>query len=149
MKSTKTSIALAAIACLLALSPSVRAQTNAASRPTSPAGRRDGGVMTVESRLNRLTEQLKLTDEQKPKVKAVLEEQDKQRQAARDLSAEERRSKMQAMREETNKKMKEILTAEQFKKFEDSQQMMRGQRRERPSSPSGAAEKPQVQKDQM
>lgn len=74
--------------------------------------------MTVDERVTRLTEQLTLTDEQKPKVKALLEDQAKKQAEFRDLPQEERRTKAQGLREEMTKKMKEILTAEQFKKYE-------------------------------
>jgi Spy/CpxP family protein refolding chaperone len=133
MKLTRTSIALAAIAGLFALSPSVRAQTNAPSSTSTnsipPQGRRGGGLMSTESQLSRLSEQLKLTDEQKPKVKAVLEGQNKQLQVARDLPPEERRAKLPSIREETDKKMQAILTADQYKQYEQ----MRGRGGRRPT----------------
>jgi Spy/CpxP family protein refolding chaperone len=123
MKSTKTSITIAAIAGLIALGPSARAQTNdsthASTNSIPSPGRRAGGVMSVTNQLSRLSERLKLTDEQKPKVKAVLEEQNKQLRGLRDLSPEDRRPKMRSVREETNKKMKEILTDDQYKQFEE------------------------------
>jgi Spy/CpxP family protein refolding chaperone len=124
---------------LLALSPSVYSQT--ATNSTPPGERRAGrGGPTVENQLARLSEQLKLTDEQKPKVKVVLEEQSKQMQAIRELPQDERRPKMQAAREETTKKMKEILTPEQFKHYEEIAQQ-RGPRRGQ-TPPPGAPDKP-------
>lgn len=123
MKLSKLSLTILAAASLLSLAPSVRAQTN-----TPPPARRGPG-MGVDAQLNRMTEQLKLTDEQKPKVKAVLEERNKQMQGLRELSPEDRRTKMQSLRQETNKKLKEILTPEQFKKYEEMQRGMRGGRR--------------------
>jgi periplasmic protein CpxP/Spy len=81
--------------------------------------------MNVEQQMERMTEALTLTDEQKPKVKAVLEESTKKRQAIMSDSSIERsqmREKMQPIMEEQNKKMKEILTADQFKKYEDMRQ---------------------------
>src|SRR3954453_19260951 len=71
---------------------------------------------SVEQRMERMTEQLKLTDEQKPKVKAVLEDTQKQRQELRADSStprEERGEKVRAIVEKENKKFKEILTADQ------------------------------------
>jgi Spy/CpxP family protein refolding chaperone len=120
MKSSKTAIATLALTAVLSLSPSLWAQnTNA------PGGGRVGGPRNVEGQMNRLTEQLTLTEDQKPKVKAILEEQNKKIGELRGDSAsapEDRRAKMQAIREETTKKMKEVLTAEQFKKYEEFQQ---------------------------
>ncbi len=145
MKLTKTSVAILAIAGLLSLSPSGRAQTN--TPPRGGAAGRSAGArgMSAEAQLTRYTEQLKLTDAQKPKVKAVLEEQQKKMQELRGVAPEERRPKMQALREEETKKMKEILTADQFKKFEELQQQQRGRGTRRqggtnaPGAPAGGA----------
>jgi periplasmic protein CpxP/Spy len=82
------------------------------------------GQRGPEAQLERLTTELKLDDKQKARAKTVLEEQIKQMQALREdsgQSPEDRRAKMQSIRQEGNKKMKEILTAEQFKKYEELQ----------------------------
>ena len=76
---------------------------------------------SVEQRMDRLTEQLKLTDEQKPKVKAVLEEETKKMQELRgdsSVSREDRIAKMQSIQKETGAKLKGILTPEQYEKYE-------------------------------
>ncbi len=78
---------------------------------------------SVEQRLERMSTQLNLTDEQKPKVKAVLEETSKKMQA---VPQEERREKGRTIREEEMKKFKGILTEEQYKKYEEMSQSMRG-----------------------
>jgi periplasmic protein CpxP/Spy len=73
--------------------------------------------------MERMTTTLTLTDEQKPKVKTVLEGQQKQMQAIRDESDQDtRRTKMQDLRKETETKMKGILTDEQFKKYQEMNQ---------------------------
>ncbi len=82
----------------------------------SKGGKR--GMPSVQERLDRLNEELKLTDDQKPKVKAVLEETDKKRQELRDAPQDERREKARALMDDQNKKMKEILTADQYAKYE-------------------------------
>jgi periplasmic protein CpxP/Spy len=71
---------------------------------------------TVDQRMERLTKELNLTDDQKPKVKAVLEETSKKMQA---LTPDERREKGKTIREEETTKLKGILTDEQFKKYQD------------------------------
>lgn len=109
-------IAILAMSGLLALSAGLSAQSTNSTAPDRPRQGPGGG--SVDARLARLTEQLGLTDEQKPKVKAVLEAQIKDMAGSRDLPPEERRAKGMAAREEMNKKMKEILTEEQFKKYE-------------------------------
>ncbi len=91
-----------------------------------PGGGRRGGMPTVEQQMERLTTALTLTDEQKPKVKAVLEETNKKGQELRadtNLSQEDRRTKRQALMDEQNTKLKAILTTEQFDKY---QKMPRG-----------------------
>lgn len=74
---------------------------------------------SVEQRMERMTTQLNLTDEQKPKVKAVLEETNKKMQ---DVAPEDRRTKGRELRAEETKKLKAILTDEQFKKYEENMQ---------------------------
>src|SRR6476659_4497966 len=96
MKFTKTSLIIMAVAGVLALSSSSQAQTN-----TPPGGRQGqggGGARGrgAEQQLQQFSEQLKLTDAQKPKVKAALEEQVKKLQDLRadtTLSQQDRRAK--------------------------------------------------------
>ena len=75
------------------------------------------GFPTVEERLARIDEAVKLTDEQKPKVKAVLEDSQKQMTEARNAPQEERREKMQTIMADQDKKLKDILTPEQYEKY--------------------------------
>src|SRR5262245_21001251 len=125
MKFPKLSLAIALTALL---GSTAFAQTN-----TPPAGGRPGGRNRAgaEQQLTQLAADLKLTDQQKPKVKVVLEEQVKKMQELRDdtsLSQQDRRAKLMTIREEGNKKMKEILTPEQFKKYEEFQQQQQRNR---------------------
>src|SRR5581483_2287005 len=69
----------------------------------------------ADNRLMYLSQQLGLTEEQKPKVHAVLEEEFKGLQG---VPREQRREKMAAMQEETSKKLKDILTPEQYTKYQ-------------------------------
>jgi periplasmic protein CpxP/Spy len=78
--------------------------------------------MSVEQRMEKLSTDLNLTDAQKPKVKAVLEETQKKMQ---DVPREERRDKMPAIWEEQNKKLKDILTPEQMEKYTKMQADMK------------------------
>jgi Spy/CpxP family protein refolding chaperone len=111
-------IAALALGGLLACSTIAMAQdTNATPKK---GGKR--GMPTVEQRLDRMTTELSLTDEQKPKVKAVLEETGKDMQALRDLPQDERRPKMQSIREDETKKLKAILTPDQMDKLSKMQE---------------------------
>src|SRR5262245_2260035 len=112
MKFKHTSLGIIAAAAMLTLIPSIQAQTN-----TPPGGRqggqggqggRQGMRGSPEDQMARLSEQLKLTDAQKPKVKAVLEEQQKKIQELRGdtgASQEDRRAKRQALQQDFHKKM--------------------------------------------
>ena len=128
MKLIKTSVATVALATLLAGSLSTYAQTS-----TNGAARQ--GMRGVEGQMTRLSEDLKLTADQKPKVKALLEEQNKKRQELRAEGTPDR-TKMQALQEETTKKMKEVLTAEQFTKYEE---FIKTQRNRRQGAGGGAS----------
>jgi periplasmic protein CpxP/Spy len=118
MKASKISLMAALIAgVMLAYSPALRAQEAKEGKDTNTRQGRPGG-MGMKERVDKMAEDLKLTADQRTKVEAVMKDQAEKRRALRDLTPEERREKSQAMREEMAKKMKEILTAEQFEKWE-------------------------------
>ena len=79
------------------------------------------GMPSVQERLDRMTTELSLTEEQKPKIKAALENADKKRQeifADSSVQGEQRREKMRAVMDEQDKKFKEILKPDQYEKWE-------------------------------
>ena len=113
-------IAAMALGGLVACSTLATAQD---ANPDAKKGKRT--PPTIEQQMDRLNTALTLTDEQKPKVKAVLEEQQKAMQKIREdssLEQDARRTKMQDLRKEMNTKMKGILTEEQYKKYQDMPQ---------------------------
>lgn len=117
MKMQKVSLMSAlAAGALIALSPLVRAE----DKPTPPEGRPPQGQRgeMAKERITKMAEELKLSDEQKTKVTALLKEQAETMRGLKDATPEERREKMKAGREEMQKKMKEILTPEQYTKWE-------------------------------
>ena len=79
-----------------------------------------------ERQLEQMTKELSLTEAQKPKVKAVLEDGAKKRQEIADLPQDQRRDKARALIEDQNKKLKEILTPEQYEKWQKLAQERRG-----------------------
>jgi len=112
-------IAALTLGGLMACSTSVTAQD--APKADAKKGGKKG--FTIEQQMERMTTTLTLTDEQKPKVKAVLEGQQKKMQEIRDESDQDtRRTKMQDLRKETETKMKGILTDEQLKKYQEMSQ---------------------------
>jgi periplasmic protein CpxP/Spy len=118
MKMHKVSLMAALVAgALVALAPTLRAQDKKPARPEGgpPAGQR--GEMAKE-RLAKLSEELSLTADQKTKVEAAMKEQAETMRGLRDATQEERREKMQAARKGFDAKMKGILTADQYTKWE-------------------------------
>ena len=90
--------------------------------------------------LDMLAHRLNLTEDQKPKVREILDGQRKQMRDLwqnRDLSREDRMAKMRTIRDESNAKLKEVLTSEQFQKWQDMRPMMGGPRRGPGGPPPG------------
>gem|GEM_PF-2686220 len=145
MKRTRTFALCSAIALgWLVASPSAAlAQTTNQPQPAQPppGARRPepgqqppGPRFNIDQRVQMYTQRLNLTQEQQTKLRAILENEEKQMQELGTNTAvapPERMSKMRQIREETNNKIREILTAEQKEKFDA---MPRGQLR-RPGGP--------------
>jgi Spy/CpxP family protein refolding chaperone len=134
MKINKVSMAIIAATAVLAVSPAVLAQTDT-NKPAAgaQAGRGAGrGGVTVES----IDKAVTLTEAEKPKVKTAVEEYTKAVTDARAGDQSEMRTKMQAARTDLDKKMKEILTPEQYTKF---QAMPRGGRNRQGGGGAGGA----------
>jgi protein CpxP len=122
MKAMKfTLITALAAGALLACSSALLAQdsTNTVPAAQPPGGGMRGGmrVPTIE----RLTTNLDLTADEIPKVSAVLDDQKKQiadLRADTTLSQDDRRTKMMDIRTDVTAKMKDILTPDQFTKYQ-------------------------------
>lgn len=87
-----------------------------------------------QARVERLSTELNLTEEQKTKVLAVFEEDSKKYQALREDSStprEQRREKMAAIREESDKKLKTILKPDQWEKYQKQMEEMKKKAGER------------------
>lgn len=72
------------------------------------------------SRLEWLSKELNLTDEQKTKLKPILEDEGKQMHALREdtsLTQDQRQEKMKQLHETIDSKINDILTPDQQKKF--------------------------------
>ena len=98
------------------------------------AARRD----RVEGRLQRMSERLNLTDEQKEKLRPILQDEFKQLKALRadnSLSQDARRAKAREIRRSTRQQIGQILTPEQKEKMKERRRNARRQR-------GGAAQQP-------
>ena len=122
-------IAALAAGSLLVWSPALRAADTNTPPSTPPAGAPPAGQRPPGMRggpnLDQLAQQLDLTDDQKAKVKPILEARDQKMRDLRgdtSLSPEDRRTKMQAIREETTAQLKAVLTPEQFDKWQKTAQ---------------------------
>jgi protein CpxP len=115
MKMHKFSL-LAALAAgaLIAFAPTVRAEDKP-ERPSRPE-RREGGPRG--DMLKKMAEELNLTADQKTKLQEAFKAQQENRKDLKDATQEERRAAMKAAREKMDAKIKEILTAEQYAKWE-------------------------------
>jgi len=126
MKMPKLSLVAA-----LALGSLLACTTITSAQDTKDSKEGKKGRPGIEQMMERLTKEVTLTAEQQPKVKAVLEESQKNMMALKDVPMQDRREKAKAIREEETKKIKEILTPEQFEKY----QKVRAMRR--PGGPGG------------
>jgi Spy/CpxP family protein refolding chaperone len=115
-----TLIALAAVAGTLALQPLARAADIKETTPP-PAGDR---FAALRERMQETAKELNLTPEQKEKLQAIIRSQTEKLRSLRQdtsLSAEEKRSKFQAIRDEITAEVKKVLTPEQFEKWKSHQ----------------------------
>ena len=126
MKANKTIlIAVLAAGSLLVWSPALRAGDTNTPPSTPPAGAPPAGQRPPGMRgaltLDQLAQQLNLTDDQKAKVKPILEARDQKMRELRgdtSLTREDRSAKMKALRDDMTTQMKAVLTPEQFDKWQ-------------------------------
>ena len=108
------------VLCGFMVSVATAQDTNAKAAPRRGAN--------TEQRLEQLDKQLQLTADQKTKLKAYFEGERKKMQDMRadtSLTREQRQEKMRAIREDLQKEMKSVLTADQFTKWEKEREKMR------------------------
>ena len=96
--------------------------------------RRAPREFSAEEMTNRMAKDLELTDEQKAKVLVLNKEMQQQRSAQMKEQKDQRKQFME-QRKEYGKKLKEILTEEQYKKFQE--QHRRGPRGGHHGGPRG------------
>ena len=121
MKLNKAFIAAALVlGSLLASGLASQAQDNTNTPPagTPPPGGMRGPGPSFEA----ISKRLELTDDQKPKVKPIIEDMQKQiadyRKDNPDATMADRRAKMKEIREAATTQLKDILTADQLTKWQ-------------------------------
>ena len=108
---------------LLAGQSSQAGQTSAPPQGQSAMGAHE--EMTPDAHLQMLTEKLNLTDDQKAKIKPILENLAQQMKAVRDdasLSPEQKKAKMHAIHESFHDQINSVLTPEQQAKLKQMKQ---------------------------
>ena len=117
MRSRKLTLIAVLLGSLLGVLPASRA----ADADPKPADKTDAKARpTRGERLKDLAEQLKLSDEQKEKIKPILQEERKKVRELRDnkdLSRQDRVAKLKEIRDDIRAKVKPILTPEQLEKW--------------------------------
>ncbi len=111
--------------------PAAPSDQQAQKQPPSPEQR-------VDRMLDRMTQNLSLSDEQREKIRPILLDQVQQMRALRDdtsLSPQDRRAKVRTIRRATRQKVDQILTPEQKAKRRENWQKARGRRSMPPDQP--------------
>ena len=109
-----------------------------AAGPQQPGQRARMRRDWVEDRLERMSRRLNLTDEQKAKIRPILQDEQKQMKALREdasVSQEQRREKARQIRNSNQRQIDEILTPEQKEKRKEMWQKARKGRRPRGEQP--------------
>ena len=107
-------------------------QANAQAGPSGgPSGEHmgRGHRMSPDEEPQRLDQTLNLTDDQKKQIKPILEDRQRKMQSLRSdtsLSQQDRWTKMRSISEESNGKIRNVLTDDQKKKFDEMQQHAHG-----------------------
>jgi len=133
-----TLIAALAAGSLLMLTPALRADDATNTPPATPPAGGPPGMRGRGPNLDRIAQQLNLTDDQKPKVKEILDGRQEQMRDLwqdQDMSRDDRMAKMKSIREDTDAKLKAVLTADQFEQWQKMESRMRGPRNRPPGGP--------------
>jgi Spy/CpxP family protein refolding chaperone len=139
MKLTKTITLATLVAAGLLAGTALQAQDAPKDKPAAAPG---GGPAMRGPNMDQLAKELNLNEEQKTKIKAAQEERvQKAREVRQDtnLSQEDRKAKMKEIQETFTAKIKEILTPDQFEKWQKHAQQ---RRQVGPGADKPAGEKP-------
>jgi hypothetical protein len=127
------------IACFAVTAFAVQSQQLPSGQGAQPAAPQAGQgehrqMPTIDEQVQRLSERIKLTDDQQAKTKTILEDQRTQAQTLMkddSLSPDDKRQKFMGLRQTTISKIKDLLNDDQKKKFEAYLQEMQGPPKEK------------------
>lgn len=119
------------ILAILVLSAAGLTFGRTSQEPQAPAPDKHAGMHrnmeSADQQLQMLSEKLNLTDDQKAKIKPILEDQMKQMKAVHEdssLSAEQKHDKMKSIHDSSHEQINAVLTPEQQAKFKEMQEHM-------------------------
>jgi hypothetical protein len=98
-----------------------QAQDTNTPTPPPPPGAPGGGMRAGRPNFDMIAKQLELTEDQKPKVKPIIEDMQKQTADVRadsSIAPPDKRTKYKEIRDATTAKLKDILTPDQLAKWE-------------------------------
>lgn len=131
LKRFTLAVFLMAIVCSVALAQYSQATNTEGQNSTSNDAAAHKAQM--QKHLEWLGQQLNLTDDQKEKLKPILQDQHKQMKAVRDdtsLTQDQKHEKMKQIHESTHTQIQAILTPEQQEKFKQLKEEGMEQRKE-------------------
>jgi len=145
-KGTKFGTLFFTVLLFFAYSVTTRAQ-DAGTQESKAQAQTENGMHHGQraGQLERLSKELNLTDEQKAKVKPILDEQMKQMHATQEdssLTQEQKHDKMKQIHEATHSQINDILTPEQQKKFAALKEQQKEHREGSKESPSEQPKQP-------
>jgi Spy/CpxP family protein refolding chaperone len=125
--STKFSWSIFVMLVALTTGSHLIGQADQATPTTPPPAHSAGGATanSPEGHLQMLSEKLNLTDDQKTKLRPIMQDEAQQLRAVHDdtsLSPEQKSAKMKAIRETFHKQINTVLTPEQQAKLKQMQQ---------------------------
>lgn len=124
-------LAVCTLSTVMMLELDALARPQEAPPPPQAGPRMPPGRESVEQRMERLSKELDLTQEQREKIRPLIEEQVKQMRALREdnsLTQEQRREKAMGVMKETHGKIDAVLSPEQREKLKQHMQQMRERR---------------------
>jgi Spy/CpxP family protein refolding chaperone len=105
-----------ALGSLVAFGPMAKADES----DSKPGARTKGKAGARHDRMGQIVGELNLTDDQKAKVKPIFQDEAQKMKTLRqdtNLSKQDKMTKLKTIREDTAAKVKPILTADQFEKW--------------------------------
>lgn len=124
---------LLATGVMLAQEPGSAPEQGAPQAEGGGMGGHGGHRMDPDQALAHMTKRYKLTADQQSQIKPILQDEQQQMQAMRadtSTSRDDKRAKMQSMRQASQQKIEAVLTDEQRQKFDADQQKMQQRRAE-------------------